>query len=76
MTEQPQTPAARALLEPIGFGAAKLPPGYAVIRSDDHTMWVRLTPDGLDWTEEGCIHWDRWASFRGAWAHYRAEVTP
>ncbi len=54
----------------IGFGGAKLPPGYAVIRCDDHTMWVRLTLGG-DYDREGVIHWDRWASFRGAWADYR-----
>ncbi len=55
----------------INFGCVKLPPGYAVLRVDDHTMWVRLTDDGEDYTREGLIHWSRWASFRGAWADYR-----
>jgi len=54
----------------VGFGNARLPPGYAVLRTDDHTHWVRLTDDGMDWTREGAIHWDRWASFRGAWNDY------
>ena len=57
----------------VGFGGAQLPPAYFVIRADDHTMWIRLTESGQDWDLEGHIHWDRWASFRGAWAHYRQD---
>lgn len=46
----------------------KLPPGYRVVYSDDHTLW--LAPDEQE--TEGLIHWNRFASYRGAWAHYRA----
>ena len=60
-------------LDAVNFGFAKLPPGYAVIYSDDHTMWVRLTDDGSDYDACGSIHWNRWASFRWAWEDYRRE---
>jgi hypothetical protein len=60
-------------LEFINFGFAKLPPGYAVIYCDDHKMWIKFDGDGLDWSAEGAIHWNRWASYRGAWRDYREQ---
>lgn len=60
-------------LETIGFGGASLPPGYAVIRHDDHTAWVRLCGP-TDYDREGALHWSRWASFRGAWADYHLQM--
>ena len=57
----------------VGFGACNLPPGYVVLRVDDHTMWVRLVDGGADWDREGAVHWDRWASLRGAWADFRSK---
>lgn len=47
----------------------KLPPGYRVVYLDSHTLW--LAPDGVT---EGAIHWNRWASYRGAWNHYHQEL--
>lgn len=62
MTNKPES-------DDVRFGLnAKLPPGYRVVYSDDHTLW--LHPDGI---QEGAIHWNKWASYRGAWAHYRKE---
>ena len=47
-----------------------LPPGYVVERVDDHWCWVRLADD-----IESAVHWNHWACWRGAWAHYR-ETAP
>ena len=35
-----------------------LPKGYVVVRTDDHYQWLKLTPDGRDYTEEGEISVD------------------
>ena len=48
-----------------------LPPGYVVVRPDDsgHWCWLRLSDE-----TESSVHWDHWACWRGAWAHYRAAL--
>ena len=64
-------------LEPLDLDRfhAPLPPGYAVLRLDDGAMhqWIRLDASGQDYDLESQIGWDKWAAWRGAWAHYRAE---
>ncbi len=46
-----------------------LPQGYVVVRSDDHYQWLKLTPDGCDYTAESCISVDRYSVRRGAFLH-------
>jgi len=57
--------------EDVRLGRAKLPPAYRVVWCDDHTLW--LAPDGRT---EGALHWNKWASFRGAWKHYNNAQPP
>lgn len=53
------------------LGIQKMPPGYHLIQLDSgHYIWDHPKTD-----TESCIHWDRWAIYRGAWAHYRDENT-
>lgn len=46
----------------ISLGNAKVPPGYAVLATEDgdHCYWV--CEDG----RYSCIHWNRWEVLRGA----------
>lgn len=46
-----------------------LPQGYVVVRTDDHYQWLKLTPDGRDYTAESCISVDRYSVRRGAFLH-------
>ena len=44
------------------LGFAKMPEGYALIQLDSgHFMWHHDASD-----DESCIHWDKWAIYRGA----------
>lgn len=48
---------------------AALPPGYMVYdNGEGHTFWAELETE-----RDGVIQWDRWASWRGAWADYRSK---
>lgn len=51
-----------------------LPPGYVVVRTDDHYQWLRLTPDGRDYTAEGAITTDRYEARRGAFLRAAKEA--
>lgn len=43
-------------------GKAKLPPGYKMFQLDSgHFIWECEETD-----EESCIHWNKWAVYRGA----------
>lgn len=46
-----------------------LPKGYVVVRTDDHYQWLKLTPDGRDYTAESEISVDRYSVRRGAFLH-------
>lgn len=48
----------------------RMPPGYGLMRVDDHFIWVLLTEDGQDWTRESCICWNPAWVRRWAWDHY------
>ena len=43
------------------LGCVRMPPGYHLVRVDDHWMWVHPETD-----RESVIHWDRWSIYRGA----------
>lgn len=48
------------------LGIQKMPPGYKLWLLDSgHYLW------DLDDRLESPIHWNRWAVYRWAWAHYR-----
>lgn len=44
------------------LGFAKMPAGYVLLQLDSgHFMWHHPESD-----DDSCIHWDKWASYRGA----------
>lgn len=57
--------------EDAALGCVRMPPGYLLVRVDDHWMWVHPETD-----RESCIHWDRWAIYRGAAEDARKRVMP
>lgn len=52
------------------YGRAYLPPGYAVVKPEEHCYWIQLTKDRRDYTAEGGFCWDRWAVRSWAWQRY------
>lgn len=44
------------------LGIKKMPEGYALMLNPDKTHYYWLRKCGL----ESCIHWDKWAVYRGA----------
>ncbi len=67
----------------LSLGIQAMPPGYRLDRADSgHYYWVRpIIGTGVggepdDHNDESAISWDRWAAWRGAWRHYRANGKP
>ena len=49
------------------LGFAKMPPGYQLLGLDSgHFIWFHEQSD-----LESCIHWNRWATYKGAWEHHK-----
>ena len=44
------------------LGFVQMPDGYALMLNPDRTHFYWLREDGV----ESCIHWDKWATYRGA----------
>ncbi|GEK48946.1 hypothetical protein PRZ61_10620 [Halomonas pacifica] len=50
------------------LGFVQMPDGYALMLNPDRTHFYWLNEDGV----ESCIHWDKWAMYRGAKQHKEA----
>lgn len=50
------------------LGIQHMPEGYALLLDPDgaYFSWVHLASD-----TESCIHWNKWAVWKGAWNHSR-----
>ena len=49
------------------LGRQKMPPGYQIIQLDSgHFIWFHEQSD-----DESCIHWSKWAIYRGAHDDYK-----
>lgn len=46
----------------VSLGIQAMPEGYDLILNNDCTHFYWLRGDGM----ESCIHWDKWAVYRGA----------
>jgi hypothetical protein len=50
------------------LGIVKMPPGYKLMIDSDEVYYYWLRDDGA----ESCIHWNKWAVYRGAVADAQA----
>lgn len=54
------------------LGIAKMPPGYKLLQLDSGHFIYERTSDGGG----SCIHWNKWAVRKWAFADYLARATP